>query len=208
MRLAKGISITEVLIVVAIIVLLLALLLPVFLSAKSKSKEVPCLSNLRQVHVALSLYAASNEERLPANVDELLLFTPSLSNILLCPADGTAGANLFATERLGLKVSYFYFRRDAGFRQALSEADANHGVAYCVMHGRRVETLGEFVPQRDTLGLVLRLRRDGSVQRAQVGRWCGPQTASGRMEGRQEWSLLSDTHCVEPYCDGLLAPCE
>ncbi|RIK00266.1 MAG: hypothetical protein DCC46_05780 [Armatimonadetes bacterium] len=208
MRASKGISLSEVLIVVAIIVLLAALLLPVFLSAKAKSKEVPCISNLRQVHVALSLYAASNEERLPAVVDELLLSTPTLSVILQCPADGTMGANLVATGRLGLKISYFYMRKDAGFRQALSAADSNHGVAYCVMHGTRVETLGDFVPQRDTLGLVLRLRRDGSVQHAQVGRWCGPQTARGRIEGRQEWSLLSDTHCVEPYCDGLIAPCE
>lgn len=207
MRHKRALTLTEVLIVIAIIVLVAALLFPVFMSARQRSKEVPCTSNLRQIHLAISMYMEGNNGTLPATIDELLT-SQSVATIFQCPADATTGANIYATERLSRKVSYFYIRNHPGFRAAIEEADPNHGLMYCVMHGQPIETLGEFVPVRDTTGLVLRLRKDGSVQRAQVGRRCGPTTPNGRIEGRQEWSLLSDVPCTEPYCDGLTMPCD
>ena len=204
----RGLTLTEILVVVAIIALVAALLFPVFTSARRKSKEVPCTSNLRQFQMAVAMYMAGNNDVMPAKIDELLDASTGLSSIIQCPADGTTGANIFATERLSRKISYFYIRNHPGFRSAIEQADPNHGIAYCVVHGQHLETLGDFVPDRDTTGLVLRLRRDGSVQRAHVGRWCSAITKNGRLEGRQHWSLLSDIKCVEPYCDGLTEPCQ
>ncbi len=204
---SRAFSLTEILIVVLILMLLAALLLPVFMRAKSTSKEVPCASNLRQLYTAWSLYLSSNDDRFPPRLDEVLYDTPSAKPILKCPSDNTGGANDTVSARLHTAVSYFYLLNIDGFRQALAQADPNAGIAFCVLHGERVASTMDYVPLRDTTGLVLRLRRDGSVQHAKVGNWCGPMGPNGRLQGRQHWSLLSDTHCVEPYCYGLPEPC-
>ncbi len=52
----KAISLTEILVVVAIIAILSGLLTPVVLSAKKQAQETTCISNLKQIWVALSLY--------------------------------------------------------------------------------------------------------------------------------------------------------
>ena len=49
----------------AVIAILAALVLPALASAKAKAKRVACLSNMRQVGLALSLYAVEFVGRLP-----------------------------------------------------------------------------------------------------------------------------------------------
>lgn len=55
----------ELLVVIAIIGMLASLLLPTLARAKDAGKRVACTSNLKQVYLALSLYAQDNEDRLP-----------------------------------------------------------------------------------------------------------------------------------------------
>lgn len=52
----SAISLVEVLIVMAIIAILMAITLPAMLGAKRKSKDITCVSNLKQLHLAVSLY--------------------------------------------------------------------------------------------------------------------------------------------------------
>lgn len=61
----------EVLVVIAVIALLLGLLLPVLARSKAEARKTRCLSNLRQVALAIELYAADNEQRFPLNYDGL-----------------------------------------------------------------------------------------------------------------------------------------
>jgi prepilin-type N-terminal cleavage/methylation domain-containing protein/prepilin-type processing-associated H-X9-DG protein len=57
MRLRRaGFTLTEVLIVIAVIALLAAVLLPVLARARERGRQTKCLSNLRQVGLALSMY--------------------------------------------------------------------------------------------------------------------------------------------------------
>ncbi len=56
----------ELLAVIAIIGILAALLLPVLSRSKAQARRTTCLNNLRQINLALQLYAGANDDTLPA----------------------------------------------------------------------------------------------------------------------------------------------
>lgn len=62
---SAGFTLVELLVVVAIISLLAALLFPVFVRAREKARQCACVSNLRQVSLALLQYAQDNDDRCP-----------------------------------------------------------------------------------------------------------------------------------------------
>jgi prepilin-type N-terminal cleavage/methylation domain-containing protein len=70
-------TLIEMLVVIAIIALLAALLLPSLSGAKANTKQVACLSNLRQLELAFQMYAADNGGALPQNVAFEPQFNPS-----------------------------------------------------------------------------------------------------------------------------------
>jgi prepilin-type N-terminal cleavage/methylation domain-containing protein len=62
---AKGFTLVELLVVIAIVAILAALLLPALTSAKSAALRAQCLSNQRQIGVALSAYVMDNADVMP-----------------------------------------------------------------------------------------------------------------------------------------------
>ncbi len=96
----RAFTLIELLVVITIIALLAALLLPVLARAKDQGKATACLSNLRQIGVALQLYVQDNANKLPYMEDKSLTTTnpypgPDVVlahylgnlNVLDCPAD-------------------------------------------------------------------------------------------------------------------------
>jgi prepilin-type N-terminal cleavage/methylation domain-containing protein len=53
----KGFTLIELLVVISIIALLLAILLPALGRAKEQAQKTRCLANLKQIGVAMHLYA-------------------------------------------------------------------------------------------------------------------------------------------------------
>lgn len=62
-----GFTLVELLVVVAVLGILASLLLPVLAQARTRGQSALCLSNHRQLSVALHLYAGDAEDRLPNN---------------------------------------------------------------------------------------------------------------------------------------------
>ena len=60
-----GFTLIELLVVIAIIALLAALLLPTLASVRDRGRRAVCLSNLRQVGLAIQSYAGDNDGRIP-----------------------------------------------------------------------------------------------------------------------------------------------
>jgi prepilin-type N-terminal cleavage/methylation domain-containing protein len=61
----RGFTLMELLVVIAIIAILAALLLPVLSSAQERARRIQCLNNIRQIGIAMHLYASENRDLLP-----------------------------------------------------------------------------------------------------------------------------------------------
>ena len=61
----RGFTLIELLVVIAIITILAAILFPVFASARAAARKTACLSNMRQIGMAIEMYADDHDQAYP-----------------------------------------------------------------------------------------------------------------------------------------------
>ncbi len=94
-----GFTLIELLVVIAIIAILAAILFPVFAQAREKARAISCLSNMKQMGLAFTMYSQDNDEKNPGGVScyfpggngwagQVYPYVKS-KNVFLCPSDTT-----------------------------------------------------------------------------------------------------------------------
>jgi prepilin-type N-terminal cleavage/methylation domain-containing protein/prepilin-type processing-associated H-X9-DG protein len=68
-RLQRGFTLIELLVVIAIIAILAAILFPVFAQAREKARSITCLSNTKQMGLAIMMYGQDYDEAFPLSVN-------------------------------------------------------------------------------------------------------------------------------------------
>ena len=93
-----GFTLIELLVVIAIIAILASILFPVFAQARKNAQRTSCLSNMKQIGLAVIQYTADYDERLMPNntsggdafwADSLQPYTKS-TQVYACPSDSVA----------------------------------------------------------------------------------------------------------------------
>jgi len=96
----KGFTLIELLVVIAIIAILAAILFPVFARAREKARQSSCLSNVKQINLALMQYVQDYDEMTPLyHFNSYMYFWdgaiyPYVKNaqVFACPSKASHGA--------------------------------------------------------------------------------------------------------------------
>lgn len=62
------------------------MLLPAVASAREKARLVQCLNNMKQISLAVDMYAGAHDGKIPRKFDDLRPYASKLDELLICPS--------------------------------------------------------------------------------------------------------------------------
>ena len=114
-RRQRGFTLMELLVVIAVIAVVAAILFPVFASVRERGRRTACLSNERQMGMAMLQYVADSGETFPGGLlfagDKWVSQTypyVKAAGLFSCPSDGSAGSHDAAGDVLSLSYGLNY----------------------------------------------------------------------------------------------------
>ncbi len=191
----KGMTLIEVLVIIAVVVVLAALLLPALSAAKRKHSRINCVNSLHQIGVAFKVWEGDNGDKYPMQVvltnnETMKLVTNgnayllwrtmsnelSTARVLHCPDDEQRTENaLFSQDFSDANISYFFSLEAADkYPQMILDGDDNLAI-----NGVRVKPGILNLPTTNSLAWTKERHHgignigmaDGSVQQLTVDGW-------------------------------------
>jgi len=127
----RGFTLIELLVVVAILGVLVGLSIPVIGRANVKAQQTKCLSNMRQIGLAMMTYAGENNNWLPETthttaigngwIDLLAPYLSNMDEVRICPADPLRKERLISGGTSYVLNSYIFVPAIDPFGRPLSE---------------------------------------------------------------------------------------
>ena len=134
----NGFTLIELLVVIAIIAILAAILFPVFAKAREKSRQAACQSNLKQIGLAIRMYAEDYDDGMPPSRDAAgsawwpdyispYVQQKSISKVFICPSGATST-----------------------YMQVWGTTNKNNYLNYAYLHVMDPSAIGDYPPRRIT----------------------------------------------------------
>jgi len=100
----RGFTLIELLVVIAIIAILAAILFPVFAKAREKARQSSCLSNVKQINLAVLSYAQDYDERMPLSY----YWNPSRYSYIMFIEPYVKNSQVFDCPSMSVKAGLVY----------------------------------------------------------------------------------------------------